>query len=208
MKGGGTCEWGADHGGNSLEHQQEAKSICQLVKTQQIDEDNTGQTNVGSTGHSEDGTVHNLPVVCRHEAAEAHGDATEDEAGVVEVESVDDALVAQPAKEKSSECVGNPDDGEEEGGLFFTDVPASSSVHCVDVRHIEAYAGEEVADGIHEKYWISEETEVDHLAENPRILVAHSATADLGILLSSAQLAGLGGNLSHRPSVSVRVVPA
>ena len=113
-RGEWTCEGGPDHRGNSLEHEEEAKSICQLVKAEQIDEDDTGQTNVGSTGHSEDGAVHNLPVVGGHEAAEAHGDATEDKAGVVEVESVDEPLVAQPTKEKSTECVGNADDGEEE----------------------------------------------------------------------------------------------
>ena len=102
---------------------------------------------------------------------------------------------------------GDADDGEKEGGLFFVDVPASCSVHRVDIRHIEAYAGEEVADGIHEKYGISEETEVDHLAEHPRILLADSATANLGILLPSAQLARLCCNLSHGTSVSVWVFP-
>ena len=207
MRRGRTCEGWPDHRGNSLEHEQEAKSICQLVKAQQIDEDDTGQPNVGSTGHPKDGAVHDLPVVGGHEAAEAHGDATEDQAGVVEVESVDEALVAQPSKEKSAKCVGNADDGEEKGGLLLIDVPASGPVNCVHVRHVEPYARQEVTDGIHEKYWISEETEVDHLAEHSRILFADLATADLGILLPSAQLARLRCNLSHRTSVGVRVVP-
>ena len=207
MRRGRTCEGWPDHRGNSLEHQKETERICQLVKTQQIDEDHASQTNIGSAGDSENGAVNNLPVVGGHEAAQAHGDATEDEAGVVEVESVDEALVAQPSKEKSAKCVGNADDGEEKGGLLLIDVPASGPVHCVHVRHVEPYARQEVADGIHEKYWISEETEVDHLAEHSCILLADLTTADLGILLPSAQLASLRRNLSHRPSVGVRVVP-
>ena len=203
----GTCEGRADHRGNSLEHEQQPERICQLVKTKEIHEHHTGQTDIGATGDSEDGAVDDLPRVRGHEAAEAHGDAAEDEAGVVEVESVDHPLVAQPTKEKSAEGVCNTDDREKEGRLFFRDVPASRPVYCVHVRHVEAYAREEVADGVHEKNGISEETEVDHLAEHPCILVAHSATANLGILLSSAKLPSLCGNLSHRPSVSVRVVP-
>ena len=207
MRRGRTCEGWPDHRGNPLEHEQEAKGICQLVKTQQIDEDHASQTNIGSTGDSENGAVNNLPVVGGHEAAESHGDATENKAGVVEVESVDDALVAQPAKEESSEGVCDADYREKERRLLFLDVPASRPVHRVHIRHVEADACQEVADRVHEKDGIFEETEVNHLTEDPSILVADVAAADLGVLLATAELPRLRGNLSHRPPVCVRVVP-
>ena len=208
MRRGRTCEGWPDHRGNSLEHQKETERICQLVKTQQIDEDHASQTNIGSAGDSENGAVNNLPVVGGHEAAEGHGDATENKAGVVEVESVDEAPITEPTKEEATKSVGDADDGEKERGVFLGDFPATSSVHCVHIGHVEPDACKEVGDGVHQEDGIFEEGEVDHLLEHPRVLAADVAAQHLGLLLASAQLAGFRRYLPHRPSVRVRVVPA
>ena len=204
----GTCEGRADHRGNSLEHEQQPERICQLVKTKEIHEHHTGQTDIGAAGDSEDGAVDDLPSVRGHEAAEAHGDAAEDEAGVVEVEPVDEAPITEPAKEEATKCVGDADDGEKERGVFLGDFPATSSVHCVHIGHVEPDACEEVGDGVHQEDGIFEEGEVDHLLEHPRVLAADVAAQHLGLLLASAQLTSLSSDLPHRPSVRVRVVPA
>ena len=204
----GTCEGRADHRGNSLEHEQQPEGICQLVKTKEINEHHTGQTDIGAAGDSEDGAVDDLPSVRGHEAAEAHGDAAEDEAGVVEVESVDEAPITEPTKEEATKGVSDADDGEKERGVFLGDFPPASPVHCVHIGHVEPDASKEVGDGVHQEDGIFEEGEVDHLLEHPRVLAAHVAAQHLGLLLASAQLTGLCCDLPHRPSVRVRVVPA
>ena len=173
----GTCEGRADHRGNSLEHEQQPEGICQLVKTKEINEHHTGQTDIGATGDSEDGAVDDLPSVRGHEAAEAHGDAAEDEAGVVEVESVDEPPITKPTKEEATKGVGDADDGEKERGVFLGDFPPTSPVHCVHIGHVEPDASKEVGDGVHQEDGILEQTEVNHLIEGSSLFGADIKTA-------------------------------
>ena len=62
-------------------------------------------------------------------------------AAVVEVETVDDIAVTEPAKDQAAYGVGDSDDGEKEGSILLINAPTSGPVHCVDVRNIEPDAG-------------------------------------------------------------------
>ena len=114
--------------GNSLEHQQQSKSVSKFVKSQEVDKDDAGQTDVGSTGHPEYGTVDGLSVVVLTEHAQSHWDPADDEAGVVEIETVNPGSVWEPAQEETGHSVGYPDDRQEEGCLVPLYPPGLSSV--------------------------------------------------------------------------------
>ena len=105
-----------------MEQQQEPEGICKLVQPQQVHEDDTGETDVGSASDPEYCTVDDLsPVVCTEDTG-SHGDPADDQAGVVEIETVDPLSVGEPPEKETSDCVGDPDDGQEESrpALLYT----------------------------------------------------------------------------------------
>lgn len=153
-----------------MEHEQQAESVCKFIKTEQIYEHDAGEADVCAGGGPEDAAVDGLGGVGVHEDGEAHGEAADDEADVVEVQPVDPGSVAEPAQAQPRHRVGDPYDGEEEGGGGGRDAPGLGPVHREHVRHVEADAGEEVAGGEHHEDGVLEQAEVHHLQENHCLL--------------------------------------
>ena len=93
-----------------MEHEQQAESVCKFIKTEQIYEHDAGEADVCAGGGPEDGAVDGLGGVGVHEDGEAHGEAADDEADVVEVQTVDPGPVTEPAQAQPRHRVGDPDD--------------------------------------------------------------------------------------------------
>ena len=111
-----------------MKQQQESEGISQFIKPEKVHEDNAGQPDVGPARDPEDGAVDCLGVVGLAEDTQSHGDSADDETGVVEIETVHPGSVRQPAKQEPSHRVGDPDDGDKEGGLVPRDTPGLGSV--------------------------------------------------------------------------------
>ena len=125
--------------------------------------------------------------VGRHVGAQAHGDTAYDQAGVVEVQTVDALSITQPTQDEPGDGVGNAYDGYQEGSIvlfikrpifldLYSDSPLSGSVHSEDVGSIEADAREEVTDGVHHEDGVLEQTKVHHPGEDGRPLGLDSTT--------------------------------
>ena len=85
-----------------------------------------------------------LTDITRHEAAETHGDTTDDETGVVEIQSVDPLSVTQPAKTQPRHSVGDTNHRDQERGILLINLEFLCSVHREDIWSIEANTREEV----------------------------------------------------------------
>ena len=110
----------SDNWGDTLEHEQQSESICKFVKAKEVDQDNTGEADIGPGGDAEDGAVDGLGGVGVHEHGETHRDAADDEAGVVQIQSVDPLSITEPAKAEPRHSVTDPyHQGELEGGRNY-----------------------------------------------------------------------------------------
>ena len=118
----------SDDRGYALKQQQQSEGICQLIKSQKVHEDDAGKPDVGPACDPKDGTVYGLRGVGLAEHTQSHREPADDETGVVQIQSVDPGPVRQPAQQQPGHGVGDPDDGEEEGGLVPLDIPGLGSV--------------------------------------------------------------------------------
>ena len=112
----------------ALKQQQESEGICQLIKSQEVHKDDARKSDVGPACDAEDGAVDGLGGVGLAEHTQTHRDSADDEAGVVEIETVDPGSVRQPAQQEPRHSVGDPDNREEEGCLVTLDIPGLGSV--------------------------------------------------------------------------------
>ena len=117
-----TINWRSYHGGKSSEQSEEAKSTGQVIKAEEVDEDDGGEGDVGRHKEPEQQGHDGETGVGSAEGEQEDGEGREDYSRVRDDKRVDPGEVGDPARDDSTESVGDADDWDEECGILYADI--------------------------------------------------------------------------------------